>query len=105
MEMKLFEKFVIKRDGRLAYWDSFRIQSAIFRAAVFGKYENNPVKANELANNVTKVVEKYISQIEFEKIPIDEIQNVVVKQLRDFDADVAKDFLQYKVQRDIERQK
>jgi ribonucleoside-triphosphate reductase len=103
MEMKLFEKFVIKRDGRLAYWDSFRIQSAIFRAAFFGKYAKNAIKANELANNVTKVVEKNIAQSNFEKVPIDEIQNGVISQLRDFDQEVAQDFLQYKTKRDIER--
>ncbi|SJZ52923.1 ATP cone domain-containing protein [Pilibacter termitis] len=103
MEMKLYEKFVIKRDGRLAYWDSFRIQAAIFKAAAYGKYAKNPVAANDLANNVTKVVEKYIANLEFEKVPIDEIQNVVVKQLRDFDTEVAGDFLKYKTERDIKR--
>ena len=105
MEMKLFEKFVIKRDGRLANWDSFRIQSAIFRAAYFGKYGKNPIKANDLANNVTKVVEKTIAGSDFDKVPIDEIQNVVISQLRDFDQEVATDFLQYKTKRDIERMK
>jgi len=105
MEMKLLEKFVIKRDGRLANWDSFRIQAAIFKAALFGKYSKNPIKANELANNVTKVVEKTIAQSNFEKVPIDEIQNVVIRELSDFDKDVAQDFLQYKTKRDIERMK
>ncbi|MDR0199230.1 MAG: ribonucleotide reductase [Streptococcaceae bacterium] len=98
------DKVVIKRNGRAVDWDSFRIQSAVFRAAVNNKYKNDPLRANMLANNVTRIVEKAIAQMEFEKIEVDAINNQVMKQLRDFDADVAQDFLSYKTQQDLERQ-
>ncbi|MDR0297257.1 MAG: ribonucleotide reductase [Streptococcaceae bacterium] len=104
MQGKLVDKVVIKRNGRAVDWDSFRIQSAVFRAAIFGKYKNDPLRANMLANNVTRIVEKAIAQLPFEKIEIDAINNQVLKQLRDFDEDVAQDFLAYKTQQELRRQ-
>ena len=56
-----------------------------------------------IANNVAKVVEKVIAEIPFDKIEIDTIQNQVVNQLNDFDKEVAKDFLEYKVKQEINR--
>lgn len=99
------EKMIVKRDGRVVNWDSFRIQHAIFRAAIFGKYHNNALSANMLANKVTQAVELAISQLDFDKIEIDMIQNVVVRELTRKDKDVAAAFLAYKTERDIERVK
>ena len=96
---------IVKRDGRVVNWDSFRIQHAIFRAAIFGKYHNNALSANMLANTVTKAVEKSLNKLDFDKIEIDSIQNVVVRELTRKDKDVADDFLAYKTERDIERVK
>ena len=56
-----------------------------------------------IANNVTKVVEKVIAEFSFEKIEIETIQNQVIKQLNDFDKDVARDFLAYKTKQNIEQ--
>ena len=105
MQEKLLTKVVLKRNGRVVDWDSFRIQTAIFRAAIFGKYADQPLRANMLANNVTKIVESYVANLSFDKIEIDVIQNAVVKEIHDFDADVARDFLAYKTEREIERVK
>ncbi|MCL2858958.1 MAG: ribonucleotide reductase, partial [Streptococcaceae bacterium] len=52
MEAKLTNKAVIKRNGLVVDWDSFRIQTAVFRAAINGKYKDKPLHANMLANNV-----------------------------------------------------
>lgn len=101
----MFNKFVVKRDGRVVDWDSFRIQNAIFRAAYFNKYHKDAFRANMLANNVTKVVTRRIAALEFEKIEIDVIQNAVVKELQEMDKDVARDFLSYKTEKDIKRVK
>ena len=103
MESKLTNKAVIKRNGLVVDWDSFRIQTAVFKAAINGKYKDKPLHANMIANNVTKVVEKIIAELPFEKIEIATIQNQVVKQLNDFDKDVAKDFLEYKTKHEINR--
>lgn len=103
MEAKLLNKVVIKRNGRVVDWDSFRIQTAVFKAAINGKYKDKPLHANMIANNVAKVVEKVIAEIPFDKIEIDTIQNQVVNQLNDFDKEVAKDFLEYKVKQEINR--
>lgn len=103
MESKLLNKVVIKRNGRVVDWDSFRIQTAVFKAAIFGKYADKPLHANMIANNVTKVVEKVIAELPFEKVEIETIQNQVVNQLNDFDPDVAADFLAYKTKRNIEQ--
>lgn len=105
MESKLLNKVVIKRNGRVVDWDSFRIQTAVFKAAINGKYHDKPLHANMIANNVAKVVEKVIAELPFEKIEIDTIQNQVVKQLQDFDKEVAQDFLSYKTQQEIGRAK
>ncbi|MFV0556487.1 MAG: ATP cone domain-containing protein [Lactovum sp.] len=102
---KINEKTVVKRDGRVVNWDSFRIQHAIFRAAIFGKYHNNALSANMLANKVTQAVELAISKLNFDKVEIDSIQNIVVRELTQKDKDVAAAFLAYKVERDIERVK
>jgi anaerobic ribonucleoside-triphosphate reductase len=103
MEAKLLNKVVIKRNGRVVDWDSFRIPTAVFKAAINGKYKDKPLHANMIANNVAKVVEKVIAEIPFDKIEIDTIQNQVVNQLNDFDKEVAKDFLEYKVKQEINR--
>ncbi len=42
-----------------------------------------------------------ISELPFDKIEIETIQNQVIKQLSDFDKDVAKDFLAYKTKQNI----
>ena len=84
MQAKLVNKVVIKRNGHVVDWDSFRIQTAVFKA-------------------VTKVVEKVIAELSFEKIEIETIQNQVIKQLNDFDKDVARDFLAYKTKQNIEQ--
>jgi len=105
MEAKLTNKAVIKRNGLVVDWDSFRIQTAVFRAAINGKYKDKPLHANMLANNVTKVVEKVLSEQPFEKIEIATIQNHVIKQLNDFDKEVAQDFLEYKTKQEIKRAK
>ena len=81
MEAKLLNKVVIKRNGRVVDWDSFRIQTAVFKAAINGKYKDKPLHANMIANNVAKVVEKVITEIPFDK----------------------KDFLEYKVKQEINR--
>ncbi|MGM9886649.1 MULTISPECIES: ATP cone domain-containing protein [unclassified Lactococcus] len=101
MQAKLLNKVVIKRNGHVVDWDSFRIQTAVFKAAIYGKYADKPLHANMIANNVTKIVEKMISELPFEKIEIETIQNQVVKQLNDFDKTVAKDFLEYKTKQNI----
>ncbi|MFC4651387.1 ATP cone domain-containing protein [Lactococcus nasutitermitis] len=103
MQVKLANKVVIKRNGHVVDWDSFRIQTAVFKAAIFGKYADKPLHANMIANNVTKVVEKVIAELPFEKIEIETIQNQVVKQLQDFEPAVAQDFLEYKTKRNIEQ--
>lgn len=104
-ETTILEKFVVKRNGRLVNWDSFRIQHAIFRAAYLGKYKENPLRANMLANNVTKIVEAHVAKLTFEKIDIDVIQNAVVRELQEMDKEVAAAFLAYKTEKDIERVK
>jgi anaerobic ribonucleoside-triphosphate reductase len=103
--MEIRNKFVVKRNARVVDWDSCRIQHAIFRAAYLGKHSNNPLRANMLANNVTKIVERHIAALKFEKIDIDVIQNAVVRELQEMDKEVARDFLAYKTEKDIERVK
>lgn len=102
-EAKLLNKVVIKRNGRVVDWDSFRIQTAVFKAAINGKYADKPIHANMIANNVTRIVEKVVAELPFEKIEIETIQNQVMKQLNDFEPDVARDFLEYKTRRNIEQ--
>lgn len=68
MQAKLVNKVVIKRNGHVVDWDSFRIQTAVFKAAINGKYKDKPLHANMIANNVTKVVEKVIAELSFEKL-------------------------------------
>jgi transcriptional regulator NrdR family protein len=97
MQAKLTHKVVIKRDGNVVDWDSFRIQTAVFKAAINGKYADKPLHANMIANNVTKVVEKIITELPDEKIASITVQDEVIKQLKDFDKEVAHDFLAYKV--------
>ena len=103
MQAKLVNKVVIKRNGHVVDWDSFRIQTAVFKAAINGNSKDKPLHANMIANNVTKVVEKVIAELSFEKIEIETIQNQVIKQLNDFDKDVARDFLAYKTKQNIEQ--
>ncbi|GBG96410.1 ATP cone domain-containing protein [Lactococcus termiticola] len=103
MESKLVNKVVIKRNGRVVDWDSFRIQTAVFKAAINGKFHDKPLQANMIANNVTRIVEKVVAEMPFEKVEIEAIQNHVMKQLNDFDPDVARDFLEYKTRRNIEQ--
>ena len=83
MQAKLVNKVVIKRNGHVVDWDSFRIQTAVFKAAINGKYKDKPLHAN--------------------KIEIETIQNQVIKQLNDFDKDLARDFLAYKTKQNIEQ--
>lgn len=103
METEILNKFVVKRNGLVVDWDGFRIQHAIFRAAYLGKHQKNPLRANMLANSVTRIVTKHVASLEFEKIEIDVVQNAVVKELQELDRDVARDFLAYKTEKDIER--
>ncbi len=96
MQAKLVHKVVIKRNGSAVDWDSFRIQTAVFKAAINGKYADKPLHANMIANNVTKVVEKIIAELPDEKVASETVQNEVLKQLNDFDKEVARDFQAYK---------
>lgn len=92
---------VIKRDTRVASWDTTRIQHAIFKAAI--NVIKDPVQANLLANNVSKVVERSYLNKDIDKVSIDQIQTSVVSQLKYFNKEVATEFLEYKTAQDIKR--
>lgn len=109
--LKLNEIFVIKRDGRKVPFDIKLIQQAIFKAAYRGKidekfigsYHIDPFKSNGLANRVTEHVVIDIQNLNRDTVEIDDIQNIVVKNLNLVAPRVGKAYLAYKTEQNILR--
>lgn len=96
---------VVKRDGRLVDFDEKKIYGALLKAEESIHGEINPLtqaKIQHITNSVlTEIKERFTKDIK-----IYEVQNIVEHTLLDEQAyDLAKEYINYRTQRDFERSK
>ena len=91
---------VIKRDGRSKDFDSNRIVTAINMTI-----KDVDIEDNSLGVEVAKRVTKYIEDNNVTEITVEEIQDLVVNNLKELNKDVAKSYQDYREKREIERKK
>lgn len=97
---------IIKRDGRLKSYSSMRIHTAI-RNAYIEVYGNDEEFKLDYAFIEPKM-ELYIKKLESQgmaNISIEEIQDIVVKMLKEFNPDVSQAYQEYREDRTFEREK
>lgn len=92
------KRVVIKRDGAKAPFNTLMISNAV-NAAIEGANVNKP----HLAENISKQVEYLLA--DSTEIGIQAIQRMVESELMREDADVATSYIEYRHDRDIEREK
>ncbi|MFD1672454.1 anaerobic ribonucleoside-triphosphate reductase [Agrilactobacillus yilanensis] len=94
---------VIKRDGRIVSFDPEKITNAIRKSAVATTGELSPIDYHEI-EELTGMITGEIKE-RFEKnVKIYEIQNIVEhKLLENHQYDWAKDYINYRTQKDFER--
>ncbi|HLD80920.1 MAG TPA: ATP cone domain-containing protein [archaeon] len=85
---------VVKRKGELEEFDERKVYSSVYEAAMSSHYSEK--KAEELADNVTKLVEKKFKKAH--EIDSRQIFEHVVESLEKFDKEVA---FMYETHRDL----
>ncbi len=87
---------VIKRDGHRVPFDENKIKNAVMRAFsnvyIKNSDEKNEKAAKHIADNVTKIIEG----LKVEELNVEEIQDLVEKELMEADANVAKAYILYR---------
>ena len=87
---------VIKRDGHRVPFDENKIKNAVMRAFsnvyIKNSEEKNEKAAKHIADNVTKIIEG----LKVEELNVEEIQDLVEKELMEADANVAKAYILYR---------
>lgn len=88
--------YVVKRDGRRVEFNPDKISKAISRTA---KEEGLELKTSQIFDVVQKVI-NYIEMTEQDKISVEEIQNLVIKALKDSGhKDIAIAYSNYRIER------
>ncbi len=88
--------YVVKRDGRRVEFNPDKISKAISRTA---KEEGLELKTSQIFDVVQKVI-NYIEMTEQEKISVEDIQNLVIKALKDSGhKDIAIAYSNYRIER------
>jgi ribonucleoside-triphosphate reductase (formate) len=100
-QMDLSEIKVIKRDGREVSFDITKVQNALYKAFEEARPKNNKNAMKNSANAVAYLVHSYILDNNFEKMEVEEIQEIIKdKLLENLELkDVAKSFIEYSVMR------
>lgn len=98
--------YCIKRDGIKVNFDSSKISAAIMKA-VNKVYNSEDIREfkQKMANNVADTIEFNIKAKNIDCISVEEIQDLVEEQLMIYDTEVAKEYILYRNQRSIEREK
>lgn len=87
---------VIKRDGQRVPFDENKIKNAVMRA-FSNVYIKSPEEKNEMAaGTIAKKVAGTINKLKVEEIHVEEIQDLVEKELMEEDANVAKAYILYR---------
>lgn len=90
---------VIKRDGSLVEFDRVRIEKALTNAFVEVYKTTSEIELNKIKN----ITDNVCSHINSEKISIEKIQDLVIKELSKADESVHDAYCEYKRNRDIAR--
>jgi len=90
---------VMKRDSRIKDFDKNRIETAVSKAFEEVYNDKNMPKSKEIA----KKVHETIINMNIDTIEIEQIQDLVVKQLKNIDKDVALAYTSYRQERERER--
>ena len=89
-------KNVIKRNGQKVPFDESKIKNAIMRAFsnvyIKNSEDKNEKAAKRIADNVTKIIDG----LKVEELNVEEIQDLVEKELMEDDANVAKAYILYR---------
>ena len=89
-------KNVIKRNGQKVPFDESKIKNAIMRAFsnvyIKNSEDKNEKAAKRIADNVTKI----INGLKVDELNVEEIQDLVEKELMEDDANVAKAYILYR---------
>lgn len=96
---KLKDLQVIKRDGRIEYFNSNKITNAIVKAIL-------KVNKTDLLDDIYTITADVVDIISYNyenKIDIKDIENIVESQLMDYDHDVAREYTSYRGARDASR--
>lgn len=99
--MNLGDFYIEKRDGSLQPFNDEKIKIAISKAySATGKQ----ITANELNNIITNIKE-HLCNDSNNKTAVEEVQDLVEKELMKLDGDVAKRYIIYREWRTVEREK
>ena len=79
--MELSEVKVIKRDGREVSFDITKVQNALYKAFEEARPKNNKNAMKNSANAVAYLVHSYILDNNFEKMEVEEIQEIIKDKL------------------------
>src|SRR5574344_1779609 len=84
------EKQVVKRDGKICPYELSRIRSAVYKAYV--EVYHNEEQFKEKIGEIITEVNRRILEKEEQKINIEEIQDIVIKEVNKVDKVVGKAF-------------
>ena len=96
--MAAVTKSIIKRDGEKEAFSPQKIENAIAKAFTASEIENCTTEASKITNNV-------VNQISSETITVEEIQDLVEKELMKVFPEVAKKYILYRDWRTTQRDK
>ena len=94
---------VIKRNGNVVCFDRERIYNSIYKSCMNGKSGKDSNASKRFSEKVTKQVLNEIESLNAEQLDIEDIQSVVLNCLVKNNSIVAKDYTEYKTNRDIKR--
>lgn len=96
--MATSSKFIIKRDGKKEEFSPLKIQNALNKAFKASECNNNSSVSEEITTNV-------INQINSDVISVEDIQDIVERELMKKFPNVAKKYILYRDWRTTERQR
>lgn len=99
--IQLNDFYIVKRDGNIQPFNDEKIRQAINKAYL--ATDKNP-QVGDLDNIINNIKEKIVNG-NCDKIAVEDIQNLVEKELMQIDSDVAKRYIIYREWRTIEREK
>ena len=95
-------KNVVKRDGVIKPFCFDRIKNAIYNAYI--DVYGNDVKFKENYNFLKPMIEVELNKINDDSIEVEDIQDIVVKCLRNIDSNIFYSYQKYRTDRAIHRE-
>lgn len=93
---------VVKRNGDIVDFNRDKIYNAVFKA--FNEmYSDNTEYNSDSSHKIADIVTTKICNIENEQISVEAIQDIVERELMDYDKNVAQAYIRYRYKREMAR--